>query len=89
MYRLENIEAAGSALRQRREALGLTQAQTAAAAGLTRARLSLIERGLTNVSLASYLRLAAALNSQLSLEASSERPTLHQLRRAAGEGGLP
>lgn len=86
MYRIENIEAAGSALKQRREALGLTQAETASAAGLTRARLSLIERGLTNVSLATYLRLAAALSSQITWDAASERPTLNQLRRALDEG---
>jgi len=87
MYRLENIEAAGLVLKQRREALKLTQAEVAASAGLTRARLSLIERGLTNVSLASYLRLSAALGGQLVLEDASDRPTLHHLRRASGDGG--
>jgi HTH-type transcriptional regulator / antitoxin HipB len=81
MYRIENMETAGNALRTQRESLGMTQAELAAAAGLTRARLSLIERGRTNVSLASYLRLAEALALQLALDPIAERPTLHQLRR--------
>lgn len=61
----------------------MTQAQIAAAAGITRARLSLIERGRTNVSLATYLRLAQALGAQLVMEPATERPTLNQLRRTA------
>lgn len=82
MYRIENIETAGSALKARREAQHLTQAALAAAAGLTRARLSLIESGKTNPSLASYLRLAEALGMQLVMEPVSERPTLAQIQRA-------
>jgi transcriptional regulator with XRE-family HTH domain len=87
MFRIENTESAGTALRQQRETLGLTQAQLAAAAGLTRARLSLIEHGKTNVSLAGYLRLAQALGMQLTMEPATGRPTLMQLRRNAEGSG--
>ena len=83
MYLLENIQDAGQALRKRRDALGMTQAQLAEAAGITRARLSLLERGQANVSLSSYLRLVQALGTMLVVEPATERPTLIQLRRAA------
>jgi transcriptional regulator with XRE-family HTH domain len=85
MYLLQNIEEAGAAVREGREALGRTQAQLAAEAGLTRARLSLIERGKANMSLGSFLRLVQALGLQLVLEPASERPTLNQLRRTTGQ----
>lgn len=81
MYQIEDIEGAGNAIRSQREALKLTQAALAAAAGLTRARLSLLERGKANLSLATFLRLSQALGMQLQMEPISERPTLHQLRR--------
>lgn len=81
MYQIEDIEGAGNAVRLQREALKLTQAALAAAAGLTRARLSLLERGKANLSLATFLRLSQALGMQLQMEPVSERPTLHQLRR--------
>lgn len=86
MHHLQNTEEAGRALRERREAQGMTQAQLAEAAGTTRARLSLLERGQANVSLRSYLRLVQALGAMLVLEPASERPTLAQLRRAAEDG---
>lgn len=63
----------------------MTQAALAAAAGLTRARLSLLERGKANLSLATFLRLAQALGTQLVMEPASERPTLMQLRRAQSQ----
>lgn len=86
MYLIENIEDAGKALRQYREARHMTQAELASAAGLTRARLSLLERGKANLSLATFLRLAQALGTTLALEPASQRPTLIQLRRAHNRG---
>lgn len=86
MNHIENIEEAGVAVRQNREASRMTQAELAAAAGLTRARLSLLERGRANLSLATFLRLAQALGMQLVMEPASERPTLIQLRRAQSHG---
>lgn len=85
MYHLIDISSAGQALRTHRESLDMTQAALADAAGMTRARLSLLERGQANVSLASYLRLVQALGAQLVMEPATERPTLMQLRRAAGK----
>lgn len=81
MYHIEDIEGAGNAICSQRKALRLTQAALADAAGLTRARLSLLERGKANLSLATFLRLSQALGMQLQMEPVSERPTLHQLRR--------
>ena len=85
MYHIENISAAGQAIRTHRESLDMTQAVLAAAAGITRARLSLLERGQANMSLATYLRLVQALGVQLVMEPATERPTLMQLRRATGK----
>lgn len=85
MHQIENILAAGQAIRTHRESLGLTQAELATAASITRARLSLLERGQANLSLATFLRLVQALGAQLVMEPASERPTLMQLRRAAGK----
>lgn len=82
---IADIAGAGQALRARRHELGLSQAELATAAGLTRARLSQLEHGRANVSLRSYLRLAQALGAGLYLEPATGRPTLLQLRRAAAE----
>jgi len=51
----------GFAVRTRREALGLTQEDLAAAAGLHRTYLSDVERGRRNPSLLVIARLAAGL----------------------------
>lgn len=86
MYQIEDTIALGQAIRQQRETRGMTQAALARAAGLTRPRLSLIERGSANPSLSSILRLAQALGLQLMMEPESPRPTLTQLRRAQQRG---
>ncbi|QEL16857.1 helix-turn-helix domain-containing protein [Limnoglobus roseus] len=51
----------GLAVKVRREALGLTQEDLAAAAGIHRTYLSDVERGTRNLSLINVERLAAAL----------------------------
>ncbi len=83
MSQISDLSDAGRLLRERREALGLTQAQLARSAGLTRARISELEHGRANVNLRSYLRMVQALGAALYLEPASARPTLTQLRRAA------
>lgn len=82
---ISTIQEAGHSLRARRVALGLNQAELAKAAGMTRSRLSQLERGQANVSLRGFLRLAQAAGMALYLEPASERPTLIQLRRAVDE----
>lgn len=56
----------GFAVKDRREALGLTQEEFAARAGIHRTYLSDIERGSRNVSLLNIERLATALSLRIS-----------------------
>jgi transcriptional regulator with XRE-family HTH domain len=65
----------GDAVRDRREALALTQEEFADRAGIHRTYLSDIERGTRNVSLINIERLSDALAIELSeLFRSVERP---------------
>ncbi len=56
----------GDAVRDRREALGLTQEEFAERAGIHRTYLSDIERGTRNVSLVNIERLSEALALEMS-----------------------
>jgi transcriptional regulator with XRE-family HTH domain len=56
----------GFAVKDRREALGLTQEEFAEHAGIHRTYLSDIERGTRNVSLINIERLASALSLKIS-----------------------
>ncbi len=56
----------GSAVKDRREALGLTQEEFAERAGIHRTYLSDIERGTRNVSLINIERVATALSLKIS-----------------------
>jgi transcriptional regulator with XRE-family HTH domain len=56
----------GFAVKDRREALGLTQEEFAERAGIHRTYLSDIERGSRNVSLLNIERLASALSLKVS-----------------------
>ncbi len=56
----------GFAVKDRREALGLTQEEFAERAGIHRTYLSDIERGTRNVSLVNIERVATALSLKLS-----------------------
>ena len=56
----------GSAVKDRRESLGLTQEEFAERAGIHRTYLSDIERGGRNVSLINIEKLAAALSLKIS-----------------------
>jgi transcriptional regulator with XRE-family HTH domain len=55
----------GFAVKDRREALGLTQEAFAEQAGIHRTYLSDIERGVRNISLINIERLASALSLKL------------------------
>ena len=57
----------GLAIKDRREALGLTQEDFAELAGLHRTYLSDVERGLRNLSLVNIARVALALSLKISV----------------------
>lgn len=61
-------QALGRALRDKRRQLGLTQAQLAELTGVGQPSLSSVERGVSNVSLTTLLRLLAALRLELVLQ---------------------
>lgn len=57
-----NLGRIGSAIRDRRKELGISQEALADAAGLDRAHMGKIERGERNVTILNLIRIAAALN---------------------------
>ncbi|WP_052434851.1 helix-turn-helix domain-containing protein [Streptacidiphilus melanogenes] len=57
----------GALIRERREELGWSQARLAAAAATTQAVVSRIERGAASPTVDMLLRLAQAMDSELSL----------------------
>ncbi len=65
--------------RERRVALGLTQEQAAAAAGLSRRTLIDFETGGSGISLGNLNRLLRAVGLALALREGSTRPTLDEL----------
>lgn len=58
----------GTALREARRAAGMTQTQLAAASGVSRPRISVIESGMANPGIDSVMRLLRALECSLTLE---------------------
>jgi transcriptional regulator with XRE-family HTH domain len=81
----------GFSLRERRTAKGLTLDKLAAASELTRGYISLVERGLKTPSLAALLRLAAALDVNVTdlFEASSAPTPRYTLTRQQSRSALP
>ena len=76
--------------RQRRVNLGLTQAQAAAAAGMSRRTLSDFEGGGNRISLVNLTRLLNAVGLALTLRDAAIRPTLDELSdRYRGEDATP
>lgn len=81
-------ELTGSRLRERRIALGLKQADLAAAAGISASYLNLIEHNRRRVAGEVLLRLATVLGVEVgALEAGSAAGLAEGLRAAAGEPG--
>lgn len=76
----------GSRVRERRQALGLRQAEVAKAAGISASYLNLIEHNRRRVAGEVLARLAAALGIEaLALEQGAEGALAESLRAAAGE----
>ena len=81
-------ELTGSRLRERRIALGLRQAELAAAAGISASYLNLIEHNRRRVAGEVLLRLAGVLGVELAaLEGGSAAGLAESLRAVAGEPG--
>lgn len=64
---IRSLRQAGSALRARRRARGITQKQLAQATGTAQSTVSDIETGVVSVSLDVYLRLLEALGAELNV----------------------
>ena len=71
----------GAAIRSARKASGRTQAELAAALGMSRATVSAIENGtVPEIGVRKLMALAAALGLELSVGPRRGRPTLAELR---------
>jgi len=68
----------GQQLRQRRLNRGLTQADLAELAGLTRQKVIAVERGDSRVGLVAYVRVLAALDCELAVVPAA-LPTLDEI----------
>lgn len=75
-YHLQKLGASFKALRLNR---GLTQAEVARLAGITRLKVIAIEAGKDSVAIGGHAKLAAALGNELTLGARS-RPTLEEMK---------
>ncbi len=74
------------AFRERRLALGITQAAVAESARLTRKTVSDFENGKASITVANLARLLAAVGLELTAREASRRPTLDELaERYSGE----
>ena len=69
----------GLQLRQRRLNRGLTQADLAERAGLTRQKIIAVERGDSRVGMAAYTRVLAALDCELTVVPAA-LPTLDEIQ---------
>lgn len=61
----EVLRAFGSAIRQRRNELGISQEELALRSGLTRSYITDVERGIRNIALRNIARLSEALDMDL------------------------
>ena len=68
----------GNQLREKRISRGLTQAQLAALAGLTRYKVIAVEKGTLSVGMIAYARVLGALDCELAVVPAA-MPTLEEL----------
>lgn len=73
------IERLGNQIEHMRKARGLTLIEMAARAGVTRQKLSEIEKGKPTVSILLVAKVLASLNAELDV-IPARRPTLEELR---------
>jgi transcriptional regulator with XRE-family HTH domain len=67
--------ALGRSVRDLRTRLGVSQEELAARAGVHRTFIGRIERGETNVTIASLIKIARGLRARLRIELQAEPPT--------------
>jgi transcriptional regulator with XRE-family HTH domain len=79
MFNILNMDRLATTFRARRIALGLSQAQAAEAAGISRGTLTAFENGEGRISLGNLRRLMSAVGLELSTREASKRPTLDEL----------
>jgi len=72
-------------VRRRREARGWTLADLSERTGVPQPNLSRLERGLADVRLSTILRVARALDSEVTLAPATGRRRLDEVLREAGE----
>ncbi|VVN79656.1 hypothetical protein PS718_01002 [Pseudomonas fluorescens] len=72
------INRLGSQLREKRVNRGLTQAQLAELAGLTRYKVIAVEKGTLSIGMIAYARVLAALDCELAV-IPAVMPTLEEL----------
>lgn len=78
MIDLHNL---GQALREERKRLGLTQAEVADRAGMSRATVSLLENGIVpELGIRKVLRVADLLGLELAVRSAGAPPTLEELQ---------
>lgn len=83
------MKALVEAYRSRRISLGMTQAEAAAAAGVSRKTLTQFENGGSGISLGNLNRLLRAVGLELTAREASARPTLDELSERYGGEEAP
>lgn len=78
------ISRLGSQIREKRMNRGLTQAQLAELAGLTRYKIIAVEKGTLSVGMIAYARMLAALDCELAVIPAA-MPTLEELGGCSNE----
>lgn len=73
------LERLGSQIEEMRKSRGLTQVQLAYQSGMTRQKLSEVEKGSPTVAVNFYAKVLAALNAEIKV-VSARRPTFEELR---------
>lgn len=90
MIRIRSCSALGGAVREQREHEGLTQAELARRAGVSRQWLSALENGKTSVEMGKVLTVLGVLGLCVGIEQSQRsrrRPSATEVLLATGEAG--
>jgi HTH-type transcriptional regulator / antitoxin HipB len=85
--RVRSIRDLTAAIRGRREELGISQGQLAAAAGVSRKWVNEFEAGKPTAEFGLLLRVLDALDLQLELSAPSRTPNLRKRKHPEPKGG--
>ena len=89
MFNILSMDKLPATFRARRIALGLSQAQAAEAAGISRGTVVAFENGDGRISLVNLRRLMLAVGLELSTREASKRPTLDELSEHYADADAP